>query len=370
MKNIKNLITVFGLSAITIGFSLSESILPKREISDAERRPLSDCPSPTMETVLQGTFMEDFEKYTLDQFPLRDTFRSLKSVVSLYGMGKRDNNQLYYIDGYISKMDYPLNMDSVSYAAKRFRHIYDKYLSSQNVKVYCSVIPDKNYFLAEQNNYPSYNYQEMVSILLQQMDYAAYIDIFDSLDISDYYRTDTHWRQEKIYDTAALLVNGMQNNIKSQDEFQTNTIDRPFYGVYYGQLALPIQSDTIQYVTHHDFRDCLVYDYEHQKNISLFEIPEPKANRAEDLYEGYLGGPISLVSITNPNGPAERELVIFRDSFGSSIAPYLVPSYGKITLIDVRYLHPDAIGSFLSFDHQDILFLYSTGVLNSSKTIK
>ena len=34
----------------------------------------------------------------------------------------------------------------------------------------------------------------------------------------------------------------------------------------------------------------------------------------------------------------EKELVIFRDSFGSSISPLLINYYSKITIIDNRYI--------------------------------
>ena len=41
----------------------------------------------------------------------------------------------------------------------------------------------------------------------------------------------------------------------------------------------------------------------------------------------------------NPKAETNRELVIFRDSFGSSIAPLFAEGYKKITLLDIRYLN-------------------------------
>ena len=43
----------------------------------------------------------------------------------------------------------------------------------------------------------------------------------------------------------------------------------------------------------------------------------------KDPYEIFLSGPRSLITIENPNCKSDNELVIFRDSFGSSIAPLL-----------------------------------------------
>ena len=72
----------------------------------------------------------------------------------------------------------------------------------------------------------------------------------------------------------------------------------------------------------------------------------------------------------NENVTTDRELVIFRDSFGSSLAPLFIEGYKKITLIDIRYIHPNMLSQFIEFNNQDVLFIYSTSVLNNSETLK
>ena len=94
-----------------------------------------------------------------------------------------------------------------------------------------------------------------------------------------------------------------------------------------------------------------------------------KAN-GRDLYEVFLSGANPLVTIENPAAKTEKELVLFRDSFGSSIAPLLTSGYKKITVVDTRYMEPSLIGNFVKFDNQDVLFLYSTVLLNSSLGIR
>ena len=87
-------------------------------------------------------------------------------------------------------------------------------------------------------------------------------------------------------------------------------------------------------------------------------------------YEVYLSGPKSLLTIENPQGQPGKELIIFRDSFGSAIAPLLVQGYQKITLVDIRYLSSAMLDRFLDFHGQDVLFLYSTLVLNNSNQLQ
>ena len=93
-----------------------------------------------------------------------------------------------------------------------------------------------------------------------------------------------------------------------------------------------------------------------------------KAN-GKDPYEMYLSGPVSLITIENQDTTSDKELIIFRDSFASSITPLLIEAYSKITLVDIRYLRSDFLDKFIDFNHQDILFLYSSLVLNNSETL-
>ena len=113
--------------------------------------------------------------------------------------------------------------------------------------------------------------------------------------------------------------------------------------------------------------NCIVYDYENRVENKIYDMEKTTGN---DMYEIFLGGSKSLISIENPDAKTDRELVMFRDSFGSSIAPLLAEDYAKITLVDIRYLPVERIGNYIDFKDQDVLFLYSTSVLNHSETLK
>ena len=106
---------------------------PKAETSTSERRPLTQMPQITIENILDGKFMSTFEDFTLDQFPLRDTFRQLKSLFHYYVLNQSDNNDIYIAGGHAAKLDYPVRQSSVDYALKKFQSIYDKYLQNCDV---------------------------------------------------------------------------------------------------------------------------------------------------------------------------------------------------------------------------------------------
>lgn len=365
MKQTFYKIYIFVFAVLFFGLSLFCWVKPSDALSLAERRPLEQFPICNTTTLLNGNFMNKFESYTLDQFPLRDEFRSIKAVVSKYIFHQLDNNGIYVVDGSMSELDYPLHEKAIQQAIDKFHAIYDTYMKGTNVQVYHAIIPDKNYFLAEQNGYPVLDYDALCKKMQAGLPFMQYIDLFPLLSITDYYNTDAHWRQNCIVDVAQLLANTMGTNIETI--YTTQTLDSPFYGVYYGQLGLPIAADTITYFVNDTLQHCTVYDYQNDESIPIYD-KEKAAGR--DPYEFFLGGSLSVITIENPEADTEKELIIFRDSFGSSIAPLLIEGYAKITLLDVRYLHPSMIDKYVSFDNQDVLFLHSTSVLNNETAFR
>ena len=361
----KDRITVGVTALILFGFLTGNIAKSDDTVSVSERRKLAQFPKINVENMKDGTFMSGFESYAKDQFPLREQFRALKTAFSMYVLGQRDQHGLYIKDGYIAKMEYPLHADSLQYAVTRFGEVYDRYLSDTDTDIYLAIVPDKSYFLADENGYPSMDYDMLTAQMRDGTKYAQYIDIFGDLELSDYYRTDAHWRQEQITDVVRHLAGAM--GVELTQQYETKELEKPFYGVYYGQLALPVKPDTLYYLDNDMLDHCTVYDYEDHAENKIYDLTKTEGN---DLYEIFLGGSKSLLSIENPNAKTDRELVVFRDSFGSSIAPLLAEAYRSVTLVDIRYLQPALLGRFLTFENQDILFLYSTSVLNNSVTLK
>ena len=364
ITNMNRILTVVVPGLIFISLTLASWLLPSRDFSDSERRKLAQRPALSLEVISDGSFMTGFEKYTLNQFPLRNQFRTLKAYTIYHVFGQLDNHDIYIKDGYAAKLEYPLHTDSLEHATDQFEYIYEKYLMDKKMDIYLSIVPDKSYFLAEKYGYLSMDYKELCHIMQNSMDYANYIDITKTLDITDYYKTDTHWRQEKLPETAAVLAESMGASISGN--YTEYALALPFYGVYYGQSALPLPPETLYYLSNDVLDSCIVTNHEDQTIGGIYNM-EKKSGK--DPYEIFLSGPRSLITIENPNYKSDRELIIFRDSFGSSIAPLLAEGYAKITLVDIRYLRADLLDRFIEFKNQDVLFLYSTSVLNHSETL-
>ena len=347
------------------GLTLCVWFSPARQLSEAERRPLAQAPKFTMESLLSGQFREKFEAYTLDQFPLRDGFRRVKSLFHTGVLGQKDNNGIYLADGYAVKQEYPLNPGSVNHAIGQFQKIYDQYLPES--RCFYAIVPDKGFYFGESSGHLTMDYDALYAQMEAGLPWATAIDLRPALTGTDYYRTDTHWRQEALIPAAALLSNALGVTPPNVADYTQTPVEKPFYGVYYGQAALPMEPETIFLLENDLLGQCTVYDYETGTYGSVYDMTKLDSR---DLYDVYLSGARALLTIENPNAKTDRELVIFRDSFGSAMAPLLLSDYAKVTLVDIRYIQSNLLGQFLDFRGQDVLFLYSTLVLNSSSTLK
>lgn len=366
-SKIKCIVSTVVFTLLIFGFSATCYLKPDTEYSLAERRALAAMPELGTKTIASGEFMQSFEEYTVDQFPMREKFRFLKTAFSTLALKKLDNNGLYIANGHISKIDEKENEYMKNYAAEKFKFIYDSFIDGKGANVYFSVVPDKNAFLAQKNGYPSLNYYSFIEDMKSKTEYMEYIDITHLLTADDYYTTDTHWKQENIVDIAEELASKMGTDVKS--EYTVNTLDKPFYGVYYGQLAMPFGPDTIKYLTNDAISNAkvLYYDTGIPKAGDMYNMQ--KAN-SKDPYEMFLSGVAPVITIENENAKTNKELVMFRDSYGSSLAPLLCEGYKKITLLDIRYVMSNFVANFADFENADVLFIYSTTLLNNSTAMK
>ncbi len=345
---------------------------PSKQFSTAERRELFQFPTVTEKTILSGKFMTDFEKYTLDQFPVRDTFRSIKAMFHNYILLQKDNNSIYFSNGYLAKQDYPLSESEVTAATNRINQIYDTYLKDSGSKIYCAVIPDKGYYLAESSGHLAMDYADLSSHMQEALPFARHIDLTATLAIENYYYTDTHWRQETLIPTAGAICDALDMPAPQKEDYTATETPIDFHGVYYGQAALPIAPETLYLMESQRLSQMQVSIHNGSTfaPVSYCGVYDLEKLSTKEPYDVFLSGPQSIMRIENPNAATNRELIIFRDSFGSSITPLLVSEYKTVTLVDTRYLNSQLLGRFLEFNGQDVLFMYSTLVLNTGSMIK
>ena len=109
----KKIITTILLIFIFL-FSIILFVQDKKEFSDNENRYLQTEAQFTMDRLLSGNFISDFENLLVDQFPLRDYFMNLKFLVDKILLKDNINNIYLGKDNYLlQKYDKPENTDEI-----------------------------------------------------------------------------------------------------------------------------------------------------------------------------------------------------------------------------------------------------------------
>ena len=370
MTKLKQILTVGVLAVLLVGGMVLHLLLTDAEVSKAERRKLAKFPAVTAESLTSAEFSEDVEAYLLDHFPLRDGFRTIKSLWTYYALGQKDNNGVFLgKDNFsenttVSKLDPQLDEKQVGLFINKFNTLHGKYFL--NSDVHCLVVPDKNVYLAEAG-YPSMDYETMLTMLEEGMPWAdVRRNLFNCLVSDSYYTTDSHWRQEKlqwVLDDLELILDVELPDIDTYEQ----TVLPGFHGVYYGQAALPMPAEDLIYLENEVTKNAVVTGPELKGEQRVYA---PEKFDGMDGYDVFLHGAQAVLTMENPLAQTDRELIIFRDSFGSSLAPLLLPAYKTVTLVDIRYVNSLFLDQFVDFHGQDVLILYSTTLINGAAVLQ
>ena len=265
-----------------------------------------------------------------------------------------------------------LDEKSIDRAIGKFQKFTADYCGEAE-RVFLALIPSKNGYLNGSNGHLNEAEFAILQSVYDKWE-SNFIDLSVCLDLEDYYRTDPHWRQERL---GAVL-----RELGAALEFETDTVldgdhvlsenwteevlTTEYIGVYGDEVdGVPAEEMTV--LRHPDMNGYIVRNGETGEEMPLYDT-EKLTGR--DPYELFVGGPLSLVTIENPNAGNDRHLVVVRDSFGSALLPMLAQSYAKVTAVDIRYMMPNLVGNFVDFTDTDVLFLYSSTVLNNSITLK
>jgi len=354
-----------GLLLCGMGLNL---VTPDKEISYAERRPLKQAPQVDVAFLTSRDGGEEVEAYLLDQFWNRDIFRGLKVWFDWKVLNKSDSSGLYEKDGHLFKVEYPLNELSVTEAAKKMKAIEERLFSEEGKTVY-AVIPDKAWFAPDRKNHLCLDYDKMTGLLQQELSDMEYLALDEYLTLEDYYYTDLHWRQERLARVTEAIWK--QFGIDARLDVSKMTVHEyePFYGAYYGQAASSGEGDRLVWLSDGETDSFIVTDYDEMKEVKNLVYAEEKLG-AVDSYELFFGGNSPLIVIDNPSCDTGRKLVVFRDSFGSAIAPLLAKEYSQTVLVDLRFIGYENVDRFVEVENADVLFLWGQQVYNSSGMIR
>lgn len=362
----RSLTIVLLFALILTAVPVAAMALPDRPVSETERRPLNQI--LTFRAYQESHFGADLasylaylEAYLLDQFPLRDRLLILSGISRVYGLGQRDNKGYYKFEGHLSKLDPTLRKKAVLDALALFINVQNQHLKPGSRPLF-ALIPDKNAFMADKGGYPHYDYQALLDLVGEGLDGKMdFLSLKDFLTLDDFYRTDPHWDQARLlYLADRLLASlGRRGDLAYEDYDFSDPLD--YLGTFGGQAGLPVEKDKLTWLTNPLLDRMKVRDLLTGEEGGIYDLSK---GQGMDPYDLFLGGAKALLTIHNPEG--RGQLVVFRDSYGSSLIPLLAQSYEETVVIDLRYIKMDKALDLVDLHPEaQSLFLFSSSVLNS-----
>lgn len=328
MKKAMQITTAVLFCLFIAGFGVLHLVQPDRTFSPTENRNLSALPAFSWDALVDGSYTADLEEYLSDQFPLRDDWMGLKARYE-WLLGKREFHDVFLCgDTLISKIK------DTSRAEQNLLHI-QKLLEKTDKPVYLGLIPTAAEIWKDKLPEGAPVFDQNTFLEQAKELGAIWVDIAGKLsehsDEQVFYRTDHHWTSLGAYYgyTALLEAAGLEVPVLGEGK----TVADDFYGTLYSTSGIHwLEPDTIEYYVFDD--DITVEDGLTGEIGGLYV--ESKLEE-KDKYSSFMGGNNPLYIIRNPNAATDKKLVVVRDSYTDSLAPFLSQTYSEIHLVDLRY---------------------------------
>lgn len=320
------------------GFGGALLLAPDKEFSELENRYLTQFTPPKLGengNVLNGAFMEEFEEYVTDQFPLRDAFVGLKAATERT-VGKQENNGVFFgrEDTLLTRFEVP----DEALVEKNITAV-DTFAQQAGVPVYFGLIPTSAAIWADRlpENAPTEDQQAMIEALYSATEaqtIACYDALWEHRTEDIYYRTDHHWTTLGAYYGYAALMEAMGLEATPLEDYTPAVVSDQFYGTAFSSSGVRwVEPDTITiYVP----EDGVTVESNFTGTMEEGRLYAPEYLEKKDKYSYFLGGnqPLCILRTEHAGG---RKVLIVRDSYTDSLAPFLTTNVSELHLVDLRY---------------------------------
>lgn len=369
-RNISKIIVIIFILFLVFSFIIN-AVTSDISFSENENRYLKEKPNFSFKNLFNGTYTKEYEEYVTDQFYLRDKWVSLKSISEKLLL-KTENNGIYICeDGYLIKSYKEPDFDLMDKNIKSINVFSEKI----NIPVYIMTIPGSVKILEDKlpKYAPNYDQELILNYLKEHLDNNInIIDVYNELMKNNskyiFYKTDHHWTTLGAYFGYKALMEYKKEDYVSLEEYEEIKLTDKFYGTSYSSSGVRFIAPDIIYKFYNKNQENV--------NISVYEDSEIKEGvlydlnylKVKDKYSVFLGGNHPLIKI-NTNKENGKNLLVFKDSYFNSLAPFLVGNYSNIHVVDLRYYK----GNFTEYIKEnkidEVLFLYSIDNFTSDKNI-
>lgn len=384
MINKKSCLTIV-ISISLIGMLLLYVFLPQREMSEMENRRLTMRPALSFSSLLDGSFMEQFDTYTAEQIPFRDGFIKLKNTVSGILLMRENNNVVLGRSGHL--FEKTIGVDKQLYKNEAMIEKFFEMLDEAGYEgtKYVMIAPTASNMLKDlvPDGMPDIDQESLVLEFYEELNNSdaknvVPINIFDDLMENRessrelYYRTDHHWTSYGAYLAYKKLCKQIGEDPVEITMLSKNEVT-DFYGTLYaknktaGSIAdvidyydIPIKSFTVL-----QSGPGGVTDGENLKEgyttDSLYDLSK---TQVYDKYAMFLHGNNGLVRIEtgrdiSDTDKEQKKVIVIKDSYANCFVPFFTYQVDIIDVIDLRYFRGNMMEYFEENKEADVLFLYN-----------
>jgi len=404
-----SLINIFLFAFILTLFGTLLPLIPNSKISLEEKRALAQFPEFSIDSVLNGSYMNKIDNFIQDNFPFRQIWINLSNTIIKYrGI---QNKQIAFYDAKtiapknVIVMDHNdttvVEIDSSTSSktvigggdivsniliyngmaiqifggnnamANAYAKVINKYQNIFNgsINIFDIVVPSHaSFYLPEQYKKMSVSEKNNIDHIYSSLSPGIYaVDAYTEMEAHKneylFFRTDHHWTGRGAYyayyafckkaGIPPIELGSMERKIKKK-----------FLGSLYWltrDSRLAENYDSVEYFkVPGKFKAWYYTDSLINKGRLITVYAEYASN-----YGVFLGGDFPLMKIETSLSNGKRVLLL-KNSYGNAFAPYLTANFERVYVIDYRYFNHD-VKEFVSKEGiTDIVILNGTFSANTS----
>lgn len=348
---------------------------PAKEYSEMENRYLAQMPEFNTKTILDGSFMSDYETYISDQFFLRNEWITLKTYIDRLSL-KEDSNGVYFgKDDYLISVPAASDYESeickknISYMTD-FIQSQEEALGTEHVRL--MMVPTSSEVLTDKLPLFADPYKQTLLLdrLSEKLSGQTYLSLLPTLlehkEEPIFYKTDHHW-------TTLGAFYGYQSWAKSigltpmtLEDFSIETCTDSFQGTLQAKVNIDVPADTINlYLPKENIQyELIVNENEAQPRSSLYDYSKLDTKGKYDVFFGGNESTIRIKPTVPSSAPIDRRegnLLVLKDSYANSFLPFAVNHFEQTYVVDLRYFNGQKLSEYIQNNNiTDVLVLYST----------
>lgn len=284
--------------------------------SSSENRTLAEFPQLKTEEGINVQWLNDAGEYFHDHFAFRNELVTANALINgkilgtstASGVIQGTDGWLYYKDSLEDYLGENLLKDRSLYNISHILSLMQEYLAEKNVQFAFTVAPNKNSLYDENMPYyDSYKVSDNKNLINLQKylknENVSYVDLYEPLAKADeilYHKRDSHWNNKGAACASDFLLEGLGKEHESYTD-ETYTVKTDFTGDL-DEMLYPLATTP---------EDEIYYD-----------------RQTTFAYVGEVGSNFDP-RITTVNPVKTGSLVMYRDSFGNALLPFMADAYGN-----------------------------------------